>query len=101
MPEKTCFGFIDKYSAERETLLGEIETLEENLKATESTNQTADDFIKAIKKYLNAPALTREMCYELIDRVIVGGLPKITGKERTIEIVYKVDIMSVLRHKLK
>ena len=101
MPEKTCFEFIDKYSAERETLLGEIETLEENLKATESTKQTADDFIKAIKKYLNAPALTREMCYELIDRVIVGGLPKITGKERTIEIVYKVDIMSVLRHKLK
>lgn len=45
MPEKTCFGFIDKYSAERETLLGEIETLEENLKATESTKQTADDFI--------------------------------------------------------
>lgn len=101
MPEKTCFEFIDKYSAEKETLLGEIETLEENLKATESTKQTADDFIKAIKKYLNAPALTREMCYELIDRVIVGGLPKITGKERTIEIVYKVDIMSVLRHKLK
>lgn len=101
MPEKTCFEFIDKYSAERETLLGEIETLEENLKATESTKQTADDFIKAIKKYLNAPALTREMCYELIDRVIVGGLPKINGKERTIEIVYKVDIMSVLRHKLK
>lgn len=45
--------------------------------------------------------LTREMCYELIDRVIVGGLPIITGKERTIEIVYKADIMSVLRHKLK
>ncbi len=101
MPEKTCFEFIDKYSAEKETLLGEIEALEENLKATESTKQTADDFIKAIKKYLNAPALTREMCYELIDRVIVGGLPKITGKERTIEIVYKVDITSVLRHKLK
>lgn len=101
MPEKMCFEFIDKYSAEKETLIAEIEVLEENLKATENTKQTADDFIKAIKKYLNAPALTREMCYELIDRVIVGGLPKVTGKERTIEIVYKVDIMSVLRHKLK
>ena len=101
MPEKMCFEFIDKYSAEKETLIAEIEALEENLKETESTKQTADDFIKAIKKYLNAPALTREMCYELIDRVIVGGLPKVTGKERTIEIVYKVDIISVLRHKLK
>ena len=101
MPEKMCFEFIDKYSAEKETLIAEIETIEETLQATESTKQTADDFIKAIKKYLNAPALTREMCYELIDRIIVGGLPKVTGKERTIEIVYKVDITSVLRHKLK
>ncbi|MGN0796991.1 MAG: DUF4368 domain-containing protein [Christensenellales bacterium] len=89
------------YSAERDTLITEIEALEKNLKETESTKQTADDFIKAIKKYLNAPTLTREMCYELIDRVIVGGLPKVTGKERTIEIVYKVDIMSAMRHRLQ
>lgn len=31
----------------------------------------------------------------------IGGLPKVTGKERTIEIVYKVDIASVLRYKLQ
>ena len=63
--------------------------------------QNADEFIRNIKKYLEAPELTREMCYELIDRIIVGGSPTVTGKERTIEIVYKVDIASVLRHKLK
>ena len=40
------------------------------------------------------------MCYELIDRIIVGGLPKVTGKEREIDIVYKIDIASVLRHKV-
>ena len=40
------------------------------------------------------------MCYELIDRVVVGGLPKVAGKEREIDIVYKVDIASVLRYKL-
>jgi len=101
MPEKMCFEFIDKYSAEKETLLGEIETLEENLKETESTKQTADDFIKAIKKYLNAPALTREMCYELIDRIVIGGSQSVTGKEREIDIVYKIDITSVLRHRVK
>ena len=33
--------------------------------------------------------------------LIVGGLQKITGKERTIDIVYKVDIASVLRHKTR
>ena len=40
------------------------------------------------------------MCYELLDPVIVGGHPKHTGKEREIDIVYKVDIASVLRYKL-
>ena len=39
--------------------------------------------------------------HELLDRVVVGGLPKITGKEREIDIVYKVDIAFVLRHKFK
>ena len=100
MPESVCFGLIEKYCAEQNTLVAEIEEFENNIKETESTQQSADNFIRAIKKYLNAPELTREMCYELIDRVIVGGLPKITGKERVIEIVYKIDIASVLRHKL-
>ena len=75
--------------------------LRERLSETETTRQNADDFIRDIKKYLDAPILTREMCYELIDRIIVGGLPKATGKERIIEIVYKVDIASVLRDRFK
>ena len=79
----------------------EITELEERLTETTNTIQSADDFIRNIKKYLEAPELTREMCYELIDRIIVGGHPKHTGKEREIDIVYKVDIASVLRHKLK
>lgn len=70
------------------------------MKDTENNIQSADAFIRNIKKYLEAPELTREMCYELIDRIIVGGLPRITGKEREIDIVYKIDIASVLRHKL-
>ena len=57
--------------------------------------QSADEFIRNIKKYLEAPELTREMCYELLDRVVAGGHPKHTGKERVIDIVYKVDIASV------
>ena len=73
----------------------------EKLNETETTRQSADEFIQSIKKYLEAPELTREICYELIDRIIVGGLPKVTGKERTIEIVYKIDIASVLRHKFR
>ena len=101
MPEDICIGFIQKYSEEQKRLGTEIVDTEKKLTETEDTIQSADEFIRNIKKYLEAPELTREMCYELIDRIIVGGSPTVTGKERTIEIVYKVDIASVLRHKLK
>ena len=100
MPEDICLNFIQKYSEEQKKLETEIEELETKLTETENTMQSADDFIRNIKKYLDAPRLTREMCYELLDRVVVGGLSKITGKERIIDIVYKVDIVSVLRYKL-
>lgn len=101
MPEDICLGFIQKYSEEQKRLEGEIEELESKLTETENAMQSADEFIRNIKKYLEAPKLTREMCYELIDRIVIGGLPKITGKEREIDIVYKVDIASVLRYKFR
>ena len=101
MPEDICIGFMQKYSDEQKILEAEIAELEKKLAETENTMQSTDDFIRNIKKYLEAPELTREMCYELIDRIIVGGHPKHTGKEREIDIVYKFDIASVLRHKLK
>lgn len=100
MPEDICISFIQRYSEEQKSLTAEITELETKLNDTETARQNADDFIRNIKKYLDAPALTREMCYELLDRVVVGGLPKITGKEREIDIIYKVDIASVLRYKL-
>ena len=94
-------GFIEKYSAEKKTITEEIRILEEKIVETETTQKNADDFIRAMKNYFDAPELTREMCYELIDRIIIGGTPSATWKDREINIVYKVDIASVLRHKLK
>lgn len=100
MPEDICLGFIQKYSDEQKTLKAEIEELEKKIQEIETTQQSADNFIRDIKKYLNAPELTREMCYELIDRIIIDAPPKNAEEQRNIEIVYKVDIASVLRHKL-
>ena len=100
MPEDICLNFIQRYSEEQKKVEAEIAELEERLTETTNTILSADEFIRNIKKYLEAPELTREMCYELLDRVVVGGHPKHTGKERVIDIVYKVDIASVLRYKL-
>ena len=101
MPEDICISFIEKYSAEQKALKEDITAIEDKISQTETATQSADDFIRNVKKYLNAPTLTREMCYELIDRIVVGGLPKVTGKERTIDIVYKVDFSSVIRYKFR
>ena len=101
MPEEICIGFIEKYSTEQKIITEEIEGIEHRLAETETARNTADDFIRDIKKYLDAPELTREMCYELIDRIVIGGTQSVTGKEREIDIVYKVDITSVLRDNIK
>ncbi len=101
IPEDVCVDFIEKYSVEKKTLAVEIKDLESKLVETENTRQTAEDFITAMKKYIDAPELTREMCYELITRIDVGGSPSVTGKDRMIEIVYKADVLAILKHKLK
>ncbi len=101
MPEDLCFGFIKKYSDEQTALTTEIAELERKLIETASKQQSADDFIRNIKKYLYAPELTREMCYELLDRVVIGGVPNNKDEARIIDIVYKVDIGSVLRYKFR
>ena len=101
MPEDICLHFIQRYSDEQKRLETEITELEAKLTETENTLQSADEFIRNIKKYFAAPELTREMCYELIDWIIVGRSSGLSGKEREIDIVYKVDIASVLRHKFK
>ena len=100
MEEKVCFNFIEKYMAEQNTLYEEIEALKEKVSQTESSQKSVENFIQAFKKYYNAQELTRAMVCELIDRVIVGGFPKVTGKEREIEIVYNVDLASTFSHKL-
>lgn len=61
--------------------------------------------IEAMRPYFKtekaAEKLTREMCYELLDRIVVGGMPKNEGEDRMIDIVYKVDISSVIRYKFQ
>ena len=71
MPEDICFGLIEKYSNEQKSLTAEIEETEMKMKDTENTVQSADAFIRNIKKYLEAPELTREMCYELLDLSLI------------------------------
>lgn len=95
LPEDVCLGFIEKCSSEEKSLTAEIAALEQRISEAKQTEVNVDEFLSKIKQYVEAPELTREMCYELIDKIVIGGHPKITGTERVIDIVYKVDINSV------
>ena len=75
--------------------------LRKTAKLVNSSAGVVQSKIYTIKKYFDNPKLTRKMCYELIDRIIVGRSPKTVGEDRMIDIIYKVDIASVLRHKYK
>lgn len=67
IPEDVCIGFIEKYAAEQKDV---IERLEATITQTEVKETNADDFIKNIKKYVQLPALTRDVCYELIAELL-------------------------------
>jgi len=92
MPEDICIKLMNRYTDEQKTLTEEIQTLQESLAESNQVNADVDEFIRKIKRYINPTELTREMCMELIDRIIVGSAPKNKDEPRDIQIVYKVDI---------
>lgn len=96
MPEELCMKFIDKYAAEQVTLQKEVAELEIGLKEAKDQREDIDDFMRRIKKYLDVTVITREMMLELFDKIIIGEKNTPSGEPRVIQLIYKVDINSVL-----
>lgn len=92
MPEDICIKLMNRYTDEQRVLTVEIQTLKDSLAESNQANADVDEFIRKIKRYINPTELTREMCMELIDRIIVGAAPKNKDEPRDIQIVYKVNI---------
>lgn len=55
--EDICIAFIQKYSDGQKRLETEIAESETKLSETNNTIQSADEFIRNVKKYLEAPNL--------------------------------------------
>ena len=96
LPEEVCIGFIKRYTEEKSALQQETEQMETQLSEEKQVRFNVDVFLSRIKNYLETTELTREVCLELIERIYIGELPKSKDIPRKIEIVYKVDIDSVL-----
>ena len=96
IPESVCVRLIDKYTAEQTELKQRVAHIKQELEETEKAVTDVDEFIQRMKKHLHAPKLTRELCLELFEKLIIGGKETVTGKPQEIHIYYKVDIDSIL-----
>ena len=96
LPEEVCIGFIKRYTEGKSALQQETKRMETQLSEEKQVRFNVDVFLSRIKNYLETTELTREVCLELIERIYIGELPKGKDIPRKIEIVYKVDIDSVL-----
>ena len=68
-----------------------MQELDNNITLFKQKEKDVDEFIKRVKKYAEAPELTREMCLELIEFVTVDRFPTEDRKApRDIHIYFKL-----------
>jgi len=96
IPEDVCVNLIEKYTAEQTEQKEKVAALMQALQETEQAKTDVDEFIRRIKKYFKEPKLTREMCLELFDHIVIGGKETVTHKPQEVIIYYKIDLNSVL-----
>ena len=88
IPEDVCVSLLEKYQTEQKQLVEEVNQLEEKLNAVKQNEDDVDEFIRRLKKYIDVPDLTREMCLELIEYITVDEYAK--DRPREIHIYYKL-----------
>ena len=88
IPEDVCVNLIEKYQTEQKQLSEEVGQLEAKFNAVKQNEDDVDEFIRRLKKYINVPELTREMCLELIEYITIDEYAK--DRPREIHIYYKL-----------
>ena len=96
IPESVCVRLIEKYTAEQSDLTERVAYLTKGIEEAKQAVTDIDTFVQRMKKYMHAPKLTRELCLGLFERLIVTGKESVTGKPQEVQIVYKVNIASIL-----
>lgn len=89
IPADVCVKLIEKYSDERQELDIKINELEQELSSVQQATVDADEFIGRIKKHMRDVSVTRELCLELIDKIVVGAPNE---NAQNIEIYYKINL---------
>lgn len=91
IPEDICISLLNNYQNEKENLESEISLINERIEKVKQNTQNVDEFIKRVKKYLEAPTLTREMTIDLIEFVTIDKYRLKREKiPREIHVYYKL-----------
>ncbi len=89
VPEDLCLETLSQFRAEEAELTEKVKSLTATLEQDSKARDDIEEFICRLKQYADAPELTREMCIDLIEYVVIGDRPKDKSTPRRIQIYYK------------
>lgn len=89
VPEDLCLETLGQFRAEEAELTEKVKSLTATLEQDSKARDDIEEFICRLKQYADAPELTREMCVDLIEYVVIGDRPKDKNTPRRIQIYYK------------
>ena len=84
LPESVCKSLCERYQAEKVRVAEQIAALEARL-ARPDDAQTAKQYAARLVHYAACEELTRELCLQLVEKIVVGE----RASSRTIEIYYR------------
>ena len=89
VPEDLCLEMLGQFRTEEAELAEKVKSLTAALEQDSKAKDDIEEFIRRLKQYADAPELTREMCVDLIEYVVIGDRPKDKSVPRNIQIYYK------------
>ena len=89
LPDILSAKMLEKYTAEQRELSEQAEQWRKSSRQAEQDVQDVERFIQRLKKCSDAPCLTRELCLDLIEFIVVYARPEDRNAPRKIDIYYK------------
>ena len=75
VPEDLCLEMLNQYRTEEAELTEKVKSLTALLEQDSKAKDDVEEFIRRLKQYADAPVLTREMCVDLIEYIVIGDRP--------------------------
>ena len=89
LPEDLSAKMLEKYTAEQRALTAQAEQYRKARMQEQQDEQDVEKFIQRLKKWSDAPCLTRELCLDLIEFIVVHARPEDRNAPRKVDIYYK------------